>query len=281
MSIPSYFDCFFFQAEDGIRDIGVTGVQTCALPICTMDDKEYMLRTVREHFDAKRKELSRFDADGAALSRRVDDLDKRREGYWQLAADGDMPKVVMRKKVAEVEQELERVQEPLERARNREAELQRLDEAEKQIRQRIEAGYGGLVDMSPQERRKVYQDLRVRVKVGADKQPKIWGIFRTRWLPRTEGMDGQHIIYVVKADTSSGRSGTRHWAPTTPSAPRSGPCRRAYPPYRAGTTRDLTGIFGHEDLVNALGAERRGVRVGRRSATGSRVGGVKRARGFE
>src|SRR3712207_9204199 len=29
----SYSDFFFFQAEDGIRDIGVTGVQTCALPI--------------------------------------------------------------------------------------------------------------------------------------------------------------------------------------------------------------------------------------------------------
>src|SRR3712207_3642389 len=28
------FFLFFFQAEDGIRDIGVTGVQTCALPIC-------------------------------------------------------------------------------------------------------------------------------------------------------------------------------------------------------------------------------------------------------
>ena len=31
-----FFCCFcffFFQAEDGIRDIGVTGVQTCALPI--------------------------------------------------------------------------------------------------------------------------------------------------------------------------------------------------------------------------------------------------------
>src|SRR5438093_10062505 len=25
---------FFFQAEDGIRDWSVTGVQTCALPIC-------------------------------------------------------------------------------------------------------------------------------------------------------------------------------------------------------------------------------------------------------
>src|SRR5947209_15632227 len=33
---------FLFQAEDGIRDIGVTGVQTCALPIFhadPMDDR--------------------------------------------------------------------------------------------------------------------------------------------------------------------------------------------------------------------------------------------------
>src|SRR5205807_3761945 len=28
-----YFFFFFFQAEDGIRDYKVTGVQTCALPI--------------------------------------------------------------------------------------------------------------------------------------------------------------------------------------------------------------------------------------------------------
>src|SRR3989475_4856684 len=27
---------FFFQAEDGIRDLTVTGVQTCALPILTV-----------------------------------------------------------------------------------------------------------------------------------------------------------------------------------------------------------------------------------------------------
>src|SRR5256885_12561400 len=31
-SCVRYF--FFFQAEDGIRDYKVTGVQTCALPIC-------------------------------------------------------------------------------------------------------------------------------------------------------------------------------------------------------------------------------------------------------
>src|SRR5690606_39906403 len=32
-SVSMILVCFFFQAEDGIRDFHVTGVQTCALPI--------------------------------------------------------------------------------------------------------------------------------------------------------------------------------------------------------------------------------------------------------
>src|SRR5690554_7394025 len=38
-----FFFFFFFQAEDGIRDADVTGVQTCALPI--------FLRTTRQLFE--------------------------------------------------------------------------------------------------------------------------------------------------------------------------------------------------------------------------------------
>src|SRR5919112_2953249 len=41
------FVFFFFQAEDGIRDIGVTGVQTCALPICSRHSKSNYLRELR------------------------------------------------------------------------------------------------------------------------------------------------------------------------------------------------------------------------------------------
>src|SRR2546421_2464439 len=33
ISVCAVFSFFFFQAEDGIRDLIVTGVQTCALPI--------------------------------------------------------------------------------------------------------------------------------------------------------------------------------------------------------------------------------------------------------
>src|SRR2546426_12504836 len=36
---------FFFQAEDGIRDYKVTGVQTCALPICETNGLAWVRRT--------------------------------------------------------------------------------------------------------------------------------------------------------------------------------------------------------------------------------------------
>src|SRR2546429_4381820 len=42
---------FFFQAEDGIRDVAVTGVQTCALPIFRAASTQYgmLLRAVAPH----------------------------------------------------------------------------------------------------------------------------------------------------------------------------------------------------------------------------------------
>src|SRR5437868_15005256 len=56
----SYF-VFFFQAEDGIRDRNVTGVQTCALPISPPDrplgSREPM---PRRRTGAKRNTAGRF-----------------------------------------------------------------------------------------------------------------------------------------------------------------------------------------------------------------------------
>src|SRR5690349_24114197 len=58
---------FFFQAEDGIRDLYVTGVQTCALPIsvlgadvsgCVLDDLDAAesLTQYRLSFEARSEE---------------------------------------------------------------------------------------------------------------------------------------------------------------------------------------------------------------------------------
>src|SRR5690349_22683197 len=45
-SVDSVF-FFFFQAEDGIRDLYVTGVQTCALPISEFEIDVQQLRLYR------------------------------------------------------------------------------------------------------------------------------------------------------------------------------------------------------------------------------------------
>src|SRR5438034_2156167 len=43
MLVVCFFFFFFFQAEDGIRDHCVTGVQTCALPISSFAEKPGVL----------------------------------------------------------------------------------------------------------------------------------------------------------------------------------------------------------------------------------------------
>src|SRR5438874_10413063 len=55
---------FFFQAEDGIRDLYVTGVQTCALPICRLG-VDY-IDLVQHHEIIRFEDPHRiFDAEGA------------------------------------------------------------------------------------------------------------------------------------------------------------------------------------------------------------------------
>src|SRR3989440_4958105 len=59
----SYF--FFFQAEDGIRDLIVTGVQTCALPISRSSDAT---AATRHAAIAKSNAMSRPCWNGAEIS---------------------------------------------------------------------------------------------------------------------------------------------------------------------------------------------------------------------
>src|SRR5436189_4265954 len=61
---------FFFQAEDGIRDTSVTGVQTCALPISLVEGRrlERFVAGVLEREEALK--ASAFDKSGLTRSKR-------------------------------------------------------------------------------------------------------------------------------------------------------------------------------------------------------------------
>src|SRR5204863_2521621 len=55
------FSIFFFQAEDGIRDLYVTGVQTCALPISIALQLQHLGAVVLE-LERYRERTGRYPA---------------------------------------------------------------------------------------------------------------------------------------------------------------------------------------------------------------------------
>src|SRR5256884_4127837 len=73
---------FFFQAEDGIRDVAVTGVQTCALPISTAK-KLHQIRAALQGLKAslrrKRPERGRAKDTREAIDLILEHLDRDRK----------------------------------------------------------------------------------------------------------------------------------------------------------------------------------------------------------
>src|SRR6478672_3930084 len=65
---------FFFQAEDGIRDLIVTGVQTCALPISLMEGLSSEYQRERERW-VRGAEALRRETIGAILAEQAVDTD--------------------------------------------------------------------------------------------------------------------------------------------------------------------------------------------------------------
>src|SRR5437773_9309178 len=68
--------CFFFQAEDGIRDRDVTGVQTCALPISPqLAETEHMLSELAG--DGSIADVQRFGDRLDLLVKRPEEADRK------------------------------------------------------------------------------------------------------------------------------------------------------------------------------------------------------------
>src|SRR5438445_9317199 len=85
-----FFFFFFFQADDGIPDVGVTGVQTCALPICARRAEGAALvggHLLRHHAD-QRVPAHRGDQRQAEPGVARGGLDQRRAGREHAAPLG-------------------------------------------------------------------------------------------------------------------------------------------------------------------------------------------------
>src|SRR4051794_41427829 len=80
-----FFFFFFFQAEDGIRDGRVTGVQTCALPILTSqensDSFENLMPGFSKHKKPADRKSTRLNSSHPSISYAVFCLKKKKKKY--------------------------------------------------------------------------------------------------------------------------------------------------------------------------------------------------------
>src|SRR5260370_23423014 len=89
------FGCFFFQAEDGIRDSSVTGVQTCALPICL---KELRIQVILHKQKNLAWPVAETDSHWIIIG-----LDKDLNAAMTLAARNAIKFVATRAKISELD----------------------------------------------------------------------------------------------------------------------------------------------------------------------------------
>ena len=185
-----------------------------------MDDKEYVLRKMERHFAQRRKELSRPGADAPKLANQLRQIEAKKVKYQQAYAADAMSLADLAARRAELDNEREALQGELERVMHREEELEKITQTEREMRERIESTENNLEDMTPEKRRELYQDLRLRVEVGDDKRPQISGLFPLRiggvrgTLLRTPDQRGylyehEHVIGQDTSRTWGGRGTTR------------------------------------------------------------------------
>src|SRR2546422_8121900 len=87
---------FFFQAEDGIRDVAVTGVQTCALPICLVAPLGGAATTSTT--TAERSRGCRGATAGLEISRRMSSERDRKSVVWGKTVDLGGRRIIKKKK---------------------------------------------------------------------------------------------------------------------------------------------------------------------------------------
>ena len=196
----------------------------------TMDDKHYVTKRMEEHYEQRRRELRRPGADSGSLLKQLDRIERNAQKDWDAYRAEVITLPELKELRADLDAEREPIERELERTKNRDEELRKLDAQEAEMRKRILAGFGGLDDKTPQERWEIYLDLNLRVEIGPDKVPRVLGSFP---IGRYENLE-EHLIVSNVAFVVTSEVGTRKSRSTGGSrAARPGPAPGRRNPRRA------------------------------------------------
>ena len=133
--------------------------------------------------------------------KKLAEIESKRDGYLELAAEGFMRREELRTKLAALEETREAAGRELQALKGRSELIRNLQREKATIMER----YAGMVPealetLSPQERHRVYRMLRLKVVAHSDNTMEVQGIFGDRFL----GTDNLLQIHEVQNTQSPG-----------------------------------------------------------------------------
>jgi hypothetical protein len=137
------------------------------------------VRQWQAHVDRERERLLRGDPvrEARALTARLRRLEHRRGNYYDMAADGDMSRDVLRGKLAATNQQREVLQEALREIENRHRSVEKLEWLRDSNLHLLRAFPPSFMCACPEDRRKIYLALALRADVDRKGTICLSGIF--------------------------------------------------------------------------------------------------------
>lgn len=150
----------------------------------TAEDK--VVEQLWESYRAKRAELEKGGGRErrAALTEQLSKIETKKHNFWEMGAEGDLPRDVMRQKVADLEEEESRIRAEMEATEDAEEQVADLEASFCELLDLIEGGYDSLYDLSgtPEERNSQYRRMGVAFTVDSE------GTLKAQWaLGKSEG----------------------------------------------------------------------------------------------
>jgi hypothetical protein len=145
-------------------------------------DPERLLRQYKQELERQRQQM-RGDPDREARSlvAQLQKLERRRSGYFDLAADGYMSREDLRAKLANLDEQRDGLQKALREARDRQDALRKPQNNYAHLTSLLIdiIHHQDLMMATPESRRRLYQALRLQVSVDEDRTIRISGVFDT------------------------------------------------------------------------------------------------------
>lgn len=155
-----------------------------------LSDPERLVRQWQAHIDHERERLLRGEPvrEARALADRLRRLEHRRANYYDIAADGDMSRDMLRAKLAETKRQCEVLQKALREIEDRHRSVERLEWLRDSNLDLVRAFPPSFMCACPEDRRRIYLALALRADVDREGTIRLSGIFDPDvCLPAMEG----------------------------------------------------------------------------------------------